>query len=110
MVRLARVPGRSRTDGRAQQPEQGRGVRPRRCPCGLAGEGPRCRTFAVAEHERRVEPDLAHQAEGLLEVFLGFVVEAGEHVGGYAADARVGSLVKVRVVDATAATLLGELV
>ncbi len=27
----------------AQQPEQGRGVRPRRCPCGLAGEGPRCR-------------------------------------------------------------------
>ena len=40
------------------------------------------RTFRVFEHESRVEHHLFHQGEGLLVIFLAFIVEPDEHVRG----------------------------
>ena len=39
-------------------------------------------SFGVFEHECRIETGFAHQRQRLLEVFLAFIVETGEHVGG----------------------------
>ena len=68
---------------------------------GAGGEG--AGTFGVFKHEGGVEGSFAHQREGLLKVFLRFVVKSGEKVGG---DAAVGDAAAYRL-DAAEIPLAG---